>query len=337
MKNLDWKFYSVIPTMILLFIFTFISYSYAAEYKIRVANPVAPDHSWGRAAVVFKEELEKLTGGRIAVDVHHAGALGKVRETMEMVRMGTLEAALGGVAHIQRHIPELEITVLPFLWKDLQRLFEVLDGPLGKELEKRMLAAGYHNLGFFDNGFRHVTNNRKPIRSVEDLKGLKIRTLPTPVHIAFFKALGASPTPMDWTELFEALRTGVVDAQENPPAMVYTAKFQEVQKFYSLTAHVNEVGALVLSKMFYEKLPKDLQLTIDVAAWKTTAWQRVENEKDNQKFLRELEKAGMKINTILEPELERFRKIALQVYPEAVKDFGKDGKLLTDLFVAANK
>lgn len=309
----------------------------AAEYKIRVANPVASDHSWGRAAVVFKEELEKLTGGKIGVDVHHAGALGKVRETMEMVRMGTLETALGGVAHIQRNVPELGITVLPFLWKDLTRLFEVLDGPLGKELDKRLLAAGFYNLGFFDNGFRHVSNNRKPIMSVEDMKGLKIRTLPTPVHIAFFKALGAAPTPLDWTELFEALRTGVVDAQENPPSMTYTARFYEVQKFYSLTAHVNEVGAFVMSRKFYEKLPKDLQSAVDTAARKATLWQRVENDKDNQKYLKELERAGMKINTISPSEIERFRKIAFQVYPDAVKEFGKDGKELTEKFIEANK
>ena len=326
-----------IISMVTLFVLAFSINIYAAEYKIRVANPVAADHSWGRAAVVFKEELEKLSGGKIAVDVHHVGALGKVRETMEMVRMGTLESALGGVAHIQRNVPELGITVLPFLWKDLTRLFEVLDGPNGKELDKRLLVAGFLNLGFFDNGFRHVTNSRKPILSVEDLKGLKIRTLPTPVHIAYFKALGASPTPMDWTELFEALRTGVVDAQENPPAMVYTAKFYEVQKYYSLTAHVNEVGAFVMSKTFYEKLPKDLQAAVGNAARKATLWQRVENEKDNQKFLKELEKAGMKINTIPEGEMEKFRKIALQVYPDAVKDFGKDGKELTDRFVAANR
>lgn len=337
MKTMNWKSFAII-----LFVTTLLSLMlsinlYAAEYKIRVANPVATDHSWGRAAVVFKEELEKLSGGKVAVDVHHVGALGKVRETMEMVRMGTLESALGGVAHIQRNVSELGITVLPFLWKDLTRLFEVLDGPLGKELDKRLLAAGFYNLGFLDNGFRHVSNKRKPISSVEDMKGLKIRTLPTPVHIAFFKALGAAPTPLDWTELFEALRTGVVDAQENPPSMTYTAKFFEVQKFYSLTAHVNEVGAFVMSKSFYEKLPKDLQSAVDTAARKAKLWQRVENEKDNQKFLKELEKAGMKVNTIPEAELGKFRKIALQVYPDAVKEFGKDGKELTDRFVAANQ
>jgi len=328
---------SYIFLMTTLFIFTLSVNLFAADYKIRVANPVAPDHSWGRAAVVFKEEVEKSTGGKIAVDVHHAGALGKVRETMEMVRMGTLETALGGVAHIQRNVPELGITVLPFLWKDLTRLFEVLDGPLGKELDKRLLSASFYNLGFFDNGFRHVSNNRKPIMAVEDMKGLKIRTLPTPVHIAYFKAIGAAPTPLDWTELFEALRTGVVDAQENPPSMTYTAKFYEIQKFYSLTAHVNEVGAFVMSKSFYEKLPKDLQTAVDTAARKATVWQRVENEKDNQKYLKELEKAGMKVNTIPPAELEKFRKIALQVYPDAVKEFGKDGKELTDKFIAANK
>jgi len=309
----------------------------AAEFKIRVANPVAADHSWGRAGVVFKEELEKTSGGKIAVDVHHVSALGKVRETIEMVRMGTLETAMGGVAHIQRNVPELGITVLPFLWKDLKRQYEVLSGASGKELDKRMLAAGFYNLGFMDNGFRHVSNSRKPVNAVEDLKGLKIRTLPTPVHIAFFKALGAAPTPLDWAELFEALRTGVVDAQENPPSMTYTAKFYEVQKFYSLTGHVNEVGAFVMSKTFYDKLPKDLKAAVDAAAKKTMAWQWAENEKDNQKYLKELEKAGMKVNAVSEAELEKFRKIALQVYPDAVKEFGKDGKELTDRFVAANK
>lgn len=322
-------------SFISLFVFSFTLYG--AEYRVRVANPVAADHSWGRAGVVFKEELEKLSGGKIAVEVHHAGALGKVRETMEMVRMGTLESAIGGVAHIQRNVPELGITVLPFLWKDLTTLFKVLDGPLGKELDKRLLSAGFYNLGFFDNGFRHVSNNRKPILAVEDMKGLKIRTLPTPVHIAYFKAIGAAPTPLDWTELFEALRTGVVDAQENPPSMTYTAKFYEVQKYYSLTAHVNEVGAFVMSRSFYERLPKDLQALVNAAARKATLWQRVENDKDNQKYLKELEKAGMKVNTIPASELQRFRKIALQVYPDAVKEFGKDGKELTDKFVAANQ
>lgn len=320
-----------------LFLFSYAANLEAAEYRIRVANPVAADHSWGKGAVVFEQELEKLSGGRIAVEPHHVAALGSVRATMEMVQMGTLESCLGGVANFQRNIPELGITVLPYLWKDIKRQYEVLEGAPGKELNKRILNAGFVNLGFWDNGFRHISNNRKPIQTMDDLKGLKIRTLPTPVHIAFFKALGASPTPMDWAELFEGLRSGVVDAQENPPSMTYTARFYEVQKFYSLTGHVNEVGALLMNKAFYNKLPNDLKAAVDQAAQKTRAWQWAENDKDNQKYLKDLEKAGMKVNTLAPAEIEKFRKIAHQGYAAAIKDFGKDGKELTDMFVSANQ
>ncbi len=323
--------------LVALCVFVSVAAAEGSEYKIRVANPVAADHSWGRAAVVFKEELEKASGGKIAVEPYHASALGAIRATVEMVRMNTLETAIAGVAHVQRIVPELGITVLPFLWKDIKRQYDVLTGAAGKELDKRLLAAGFYNLGYMDNGFRHISNNRKPINSIEDVKGLKIRSLPTPVHIAFFKALGAAPTPLDFSELFEALRTGVVDAQENPPSMTYTAKFYEVQKFYSLTGHVNEVGTFLMSKAFFDKLPTDLKAAVDAAAAKTIAWQWAENDKDNQKYLKSLETAGMKVNTLAGSELDKFRQIAHQGYAEAVKDFGRNGKELTDMFVTANK
>jgi tripartite ATP-independent transporter DctP family solute receptor len=310
---------------------------FAAEYTIRVANDVAKEHSWGKACEKFKKNLEEVSNGRIKVEVHHSGSLGKVREAMEMAKMGTLEVALSGVGHIQRHVPELGVLVLPFLWKDMETMFQVLDGPLGGYIESRLAVSGFHALGFWDNGFRHITNNRRPIKSVADLKGLKIRTLPTPVHIAYFKALGAAPTPMGWVELFEALRTGVVDAQENPPGQVYTARFFEVQKYYSLTGHVNEPGLVVMSKKIYDDYPDDLKLAVDVAARKATLWQRAENDKDNKTFLKELEEKGMKINTPSESDIAQFRKIALQGYPEAAKGFGKMGKELSDLFVWANK
>lgn len=327
----------VILTLTCFFLLTFAVNLHAADYRIRISNPLAADHSWGRAAGYFKQEVETASGGRIVVEVHNAGALGKVRESMEMVKMGSLETALGGVANFQTTVPELGITVLPYLWKDINRQYEVLNGPAGKELEKRMLAAGFYCLGFWDNGFRNISNNRKPIQTVDDLKGLKIRTLPTRVHTAFFKACGASPTPMDFTELFEALRSGVVDAQENPPSVTFTSKMHEVQKYYSLTGHFNEVGAFIMSKIFYNKLPNDLKVVVDDAAKKTTAWQWSQNDKDNQKYLEELKKAGMQINTLSEEELAKFRKIAHELYAEAVKDFGKDGKELTEMFVKANE
>lgn len=309
----------------------------AAEYNIRIANDVAASHSWGRSCELLKKQVEEVTKGRVKVEVHHGGTLGKTREAMEMVRMGTLEVALGGVSHIQRHVAELGILGLPFLWRDGETMFQVLDGALGRYMEARLDAVGFHTLGFWDNGFRHITNNRKPILSVADLKGLKIRTMPNPVHIAFFKALGAAPTPMDWTEVFEALRTGVIDAQENPIAQIYAAKLVEVQKYCSLTGHVNEPCAIVMSKAFYNKLPDDLKLALDTAATKVTTWQRAENNRDNQKFLTGLKEGGMKINTLSDVNIAEFRKIGIQGYDEAVKGFGKMSKELTDLLVWANK
>ncbi|MEA1964422.1 MAG: TRAP transporter substrate-binding protein, partial [Candidatus Aerophobetes bacterium] len=189
-----------------------------------------------------------------------------------------------------------------------------------------------------DNGFRHITTRNKPVRSVEDLEGVKIRCLPTPVHIAFFKALGAAPTPIDWVELYDALRTGVVDAQENPPAMVHTARFYEVQKYYSLSGHVNEPGMFILSKKIYDNLPEELKLAVDIAARKATLWERRECYKDNQKMLKSLEEAGMEINKIPQGTIDEFRRIAHEkVYPEVIDKFGPIGEELVDLFIWANR
>jgi TRAP-type transport system periplasmic protein len=309
---------------------------FAADFTIRIANNVAGNHPWGRMAELFKTQLEELTKGKIKVECHHGGTLGKTREVNEMLKMGTLEASIGGVNYLGTYAPELNIVSFPFLWKDMETMFDVLDGPLGKYLESRMDAAGFHSLGFMDNGFRHITSNKKPITSVADLKGLKIRTQPTPIHLAYFKALGASPAPMDWTEVIEALRTGVVDAHENPPASVYTLRVFEVQKYYSLTGHVNEPTIMVMSKIFYNKLPDGLKLAVDTAARKAVLWERVQNNKENQEYVAKL-KDVMKVNTVSDANLAEFRKVGQQIYGDAAKDCGKMGKELIDLFVWANK
>ena len=322
----------------LLVMFLLATNLYAADYTIRIANNVAANHPWGRMAELFKQHVDDLTKGKIKVEVHHAGTLGKTREVNEMLKMGTLEASIGGVNYLGTYAPELNIVSFPFLWKDMDTMFQVLDGPLGKYLESRMEAAGFHSLGgFMDNGFRHITSNRKPITSVADMKGLKIRTQPTPIHIAFFKALGASPTPMDWTEVIEALRTGIVDAHENPPASVYTLRVFEVQKYYSLTGHVNEPTIMVMSQIFYNKLPENLKLAVDLAARKSVLWERIQNNKENQEYVAKLKEVGMKVNTLTPQSLAEFRKVGLQIYPDAAKDCGKMGKELVDLFVWANR
>ena len=312
--------------------------AYAAEYIFRVADNSPVDSPMAKGFDKFKTFLEDLSKGRIAVEVHKAGALGKTREVIELERMGKLEVCGGGAGWLQTFAPEMGIALLPFIWKDTATMFEVMDGPLGDHLKKKAEEKGFHILGWFDNGFRHVTNRARPIKSLEDFKGIKIRCLSTPVHIAFFKALGATPTPLDWAELYDALRMRVVDAQENPPALVYSARFYEVQKYYSLTGHVNEPAGFHMSKIVYDKLPDDLKLTVDVAARKATLWEREECGRDNQAAFGKLKEAGMQINEVPKETIDQIRRIAIEkVYPSVIADFGPIGGKLVDLFIWANK
>lgn len=311
--------------------------AFSAEYTMKFANCVSKDHSWGRGAEMFKKYLEEASNGKIEVQVYHAASLGKNREVLEMLRMGTVDFMDAGTGHVTNYVPELGILVLPYLWKDSDTMYAALDGPFGADLGQRLAAKGLVLMGWWDNGFRHISNNIRPINSVDDMKGIKIRCLPAKVHADFFKALGAAPTPMGWAELYQALQQGVVDAQENPPAMTYFAKFYEVQKYYSLTAHANEPGLMLMSQKSLDKLPKDLQLAVKVAAHKATMWQRAANMKDNDEALKKLEESPMKVNPVSDETIAKFREIAFSVYPESIKDFGPDGKELVDLMVFYNK
>jgi len=307
------------------------------KHVLRFSSPVSKDHAWGRGAEKFKQLVADATKGQVEVQVFHANALGAIREGLEMVRLGTLDFQLSGVAHVSRFVPEMGTLVLPYLWKDTETMFAALDGRMGQTLEPLLLDKGFKLVGWWDNGFRHVSNNKRPVRTPDDIRGLKLRTLPTKVHVAFFRALGVSPTPMDWAEVYPALQQGVVDGQENPPGIVYFEKLAEVQKFYSLTKHVNEPGNVLMSRAVFTKLPGDLQAAIMGAAKEATRWERAVSQKDNDELLKKIAAAGMQVNDVPEATLAEFRKVAQKIYAEAAADLGAKGKELIDLGVALNK
>ena len=308
-----------------------------AKYVLRFSSPNSKEHAWGRAAEKFKQLVAEGTRGQVEVQIYHSNSLGATRESLEMVRLGTVDFVLCGVAHLSRFVPEMGTLVLPYLWKDTETMFRALDGQMGQIIEPLLLEKGFKDVGWWDNGFRNVSNNKRPIKAPEDLKGLKLRTLPTKVHIAFFRALGVSPVPMDWAEVYPALQQGVVDGQENPPGIVFFEKLPEVQKYYSLTQHVNEAGNVLMSAASWGKLPADVQTAIMAAARQTTAWERAENQRDNEDILKKLSATGMQVNTVAEPTLAEFRKVALRIYTEAIPDLGPKGKQLVDMGVSLNK
>jgi tripartite ATP-independent transporter DctP family solute receptor len=307
------------------------------KYVLRFSSPTSKEHAWGRSAEKFKQLVAEGTRGQVEVQIHHSNALGATRESLEMVRLGSVDFVLCGVAHLSRFVPEMGTLVLPYLWKDTETMFGALDGRMGQIIEPLLLEKGFKVVGWWDNGFRHVSNNKRPIRAPEDLKGLKLRTLPTKVHIAFFRALGVSPVPMDWAEVYPALQQGVVDGQENPPGVVFFEKLPEVQKYYSLTQHVNEAGNVLMSVASWAKLPADVQTAIMSAARQTTTWERAESQRDNEEILKKLAATGMQVNVVAEPTLAEFRKVAQRIYTEAIPDLGPKGKQLVDLGVSLNK
>jgi tripartite ATP-independent transporter DctP family solute receptor len=307
------------------------------KYVLRFSSPTSKEHAWGRSAEKFKQLVAEGTRGQVEVQIHHSNALGATRESLEMVRLGSVDFVLCGVAHLSRFVPEMGTLVLPYLWKDTETMFGALDGRMGQIIEPLLLEKGFKVVGWWDNGFRHVSNNKRPIRAPEDLKGLKLRTLPTKVHIAFFRALGVSPVPMDWAEVYPALQQGVVDGQENPPGVVFFEKLPEVQKYYSLTQHVNEAGNVLMSVASWAKLPADVQTAIMTAARQTTTWERAESQRDNEEILKKLAATGMQVNVVAEPTLAEFRKVAQRIYTEAIPDLGPKGKQLVDLGVSLNK
>jgi len=330
--------HSTLTVAVVLVLATFLASATAQpKYVLRLSSPVSKDHAFGRGAEKVRQLVADSTSSQVDVQVHHANALSPIREGLEMVRLGTLDFQVCGVAHVSRFVPEMNTLILPYLWKDTDTMFAALDGRMGQILEPLLLDKGFKVAGWWDNGFRHVSNNKRPVRTAEDLRGLKLRTLPTKVHVTFFRALGVSPTPMDWAEVYPALQQGVVDGQENPPGVVYFEKLAEVQKYYSLTGHVNEPVTLLVSRTVFTKLPGDVQASILTAAKQASLWQRAESQRDNDELLKKIAAAGMKVNPVPDTTLAELRKVAQKIYSEAVPDLGPRGKELVEIGIALNK
>ncbi|MBI4247159.1 MAG: DctP family TRAP transporter solute-binding subunit [Candidatus Rokubacteria bacterium] len=306
----------------------------AQEVKIRFAGNLPPANSNSKAMEVFKQEVEKRSRGTIKVDTFPAMQLGGAKDNLDQVKTGTLQAAYLSTAFMTGFVPKLGVFNLPFLFKDRDTAFKILDGSLGKELEREMERTGFKNLGFWENGWRHMTNSKRPITTAEDLSGLKVRLQNNSVHLRTFKLLGANPVPMDIKEVYSAMQQGVIDGHENPFCNTLNLKFYEVQKHLSVSGHFYDLMGAIMNKRFYDGLPKDKQQLIDAAARTATDFQRKQAVEDDLRCLEELKKKGMQVNTMSTPALAKFRELTQPVYKEFERELTKE---LIDRFVAANK
>ena len=266
--------------------------------SIRLGHVLPESHSWHTAATGFADEVNNRTEGRVAIKVFPSGQLGSEKEVFEGLQFGSVQAGLIGSGSFQGIEPRMGIIEMPYAWGARDQAFAALDGDLGVALADMLDGKGIKVLGWWENGFRNITNNVRPVENPEDLAGLKIRVTPDKVRLATFEGLGAEPAPLSFGELYSALQQGLFDAQENPLAIIYSASFFEVQKYVSLSEHIWGAATLTISNSVWDKISAEDQAIVMEAA---TSWglkQRDMVAAANDQLIAQLEEKGMKFNEV---------------------------------------
>jgi tripartite ATP-independent transporter DctP family solute receptor len=295
-----------------------------AQQKLQIAGNFAGEHPSSVAVEqVFKKEVARLTGNQLQVDVFPAMQLGGAKENVDAVRSGSLALTWVGGAFLSRIVPELEAVSLPFVFSNRESAFRVIDGPVGTAIDQKLQAKGFVSLGWMELGMRHITNSRAPIKSMADLKGLKLRLQPNETHLATFRTLGANPLAMDVKELYSALEQKVIDAQENPYTVISASRYSEVQKQLSNSGHFFDFIAVVASKKAFEQLKPEYQKAVREAMTTTIAFQRKLAIESEAKALVEL-KSKMTFTEITPAALEEMRKTSAPVIEDVKKRAGAD-------------
>ncbi len=302
-----------------------------AEKVIKVGHATPTTDAMHLAWSFFKEKVEARSNGSLKVEIYPNAALGNDRELFEAVMMGDLTCCSGSSSPLAAFVPDLFILDVPFTFGTRADVWTALDGPLGQALDNKMAAKGIVNLGYWENGFRNITNNKRAIHTAKDLEGIKLRTMENPIHMAAWKALGANPTPMSFGELFTALQQGTVDGQENPYALIYNSKFFEVQKYISDTHHIFTAYIPVMNKEFLDDLTDEEKEIVLTAAKEMRDYQRKIATELDEKSKEKILASGIEMTEITPEERASFR-IAIEpalkmaeerVSPEVVDIFKK--------------
>lgn len=295
-----------------------------AQEKIRIAGNFTRDHISSLAIEQAKAELEKATKGQVILEIFPDMQLGGAQENVSQTRAGTIGATWVGMAFLSRTVPELEAVSLPFMFPSREVAYKVMDGPIGDLLAQKLAEKGFVSLGFMELGSRQVTNGVRPIKTMADLKGLKIRLQPNETHLATFRALGANPQAMDIREVYSALQQKVIDGHENPYNLILASRFFEVQKYVSNTGHFFDFISVVASKKVFDALKPEHQAALRTAMKNAVTWQRNAAVKADIDALEELKKKGMQYDALPASEREAMRKATEGVVDQVRKRLGGD-------------
>ena len=317
-----------------LFLMSVVAVNASAQSPIviKFSHVVAKDTPKGKAAEKFKELAEAATKGRVKIEVYANSTLYKDKEELEALQLGAVQMLAPSMAKFgPLGVKEFELFDLPYLFTDQQSLERVTNGPVGREMLKRLETKGLIGLSFWDNGFKIMSSNRS-MHVPTDLKGLKLRIQASKVLDEQMRVLGANPQVMAFSEVYQALQTGVVDGLENVPSNLYTQKMHEVQKHMTVTNHGYIGYAVVVNKKFWEKLPADVRSQLDVAMKEATEYANKIAQQENEAALDAIRKSGKTtVYTPTEAEKAEWRKVMLPVHKTMEERIGKD------LIAAASK
>ena len=291
---------------------------------IRFGYGLNEQSNQGRAAKVFAEAVEKASGGKMKVRAIGAAALGPDTQMQQALIGGAQEMMVGSTATLVGITKEMALWDTPFLISNAREADILLDGPIGEKIKDKLQEKGLVGLVYWENGFRNLTNSKRPVTKVEDLDGIKLRVMQNNVFLNSFKTLGANAVPMAFSELFGALETKTVDGQENPYNTILSSKFYEVQKYLTVTNHVYSPWIVLVSKKWWDQLSKAEQKVLMDAAKTSREFERKDTREEASKAMAELKAKGMLVNELSPAEAERMRSKLTGVYAQISTEVGMD-------------
>lgn len=300
---------------------------------MKTAVATSENRSLTKGLVRFAEIVENKSNGSINVEVYHSGQLGGDREVFEALQLGSIQGTTLSTGPIAQFSPRFSVFDLPYLFPNVETAYQLLDGPIGKELLQSLDSQNVVGLNYWENGFRHLTNDVKKVKTPKDVEGLKMRTLESKIHIDMWNELGANATPMAFTELFSGLQQGVVEGQENPIGNVVSNKFFEVQKYLTKIGHVYNASPFLVSKDFWDSLTDEEREIVQEAADEARDYQRKLNQEEEEEGLKILADNGMLITDLSDEEKKVFAERMKPIYEKYTDFIGEEflNKVLTEL------
>jgi TRAP-type transport system periplasmic protein len=299
----------------------------AADFKpriIRFGYGLSEDSNQGRAVKFFAEDLAKRTGNKVKAKGFGNASLGSDIQMQNALIGGAQEMMVGSTATLVGIVKDFGVYDLPFLFNNEAEADAVLDGPFGQKLATKLQEKGLVGLVYWENGFRNLTNTKRPVAKLEDMQGVKLRVMQNPVYIDMFNSFGANAVPLPFSELFTALETKTVDGQENPVTTIESSKFYEVQKYLSITKHVYSPWIVLASKKWWDGLSADEKKALNEAAVASRDFERKDSREASVKAIDFLKEKGMQVSVVSDAELARMREKAKPAFDKFAAEGGAD-------------